>query len=156
RARSADVLAPHVSQREHAGGETGRAAPVPDVRRGRPEDGADPRPGAGARTVRSDRVPDDDLRAIDRVQPHRAVHHARRRAAARRARGEGVHPTSDLMPPEPGELAAADARFAKNTAVMSVGTALSRLTGFLRLSFAAWAFGFTATSLADTYNRANI
>ena len=36
---------------------------------------------------------------------------------------------------------------------MSVGTALSRLTGFLRLSVAAWALG--TLGVADVYNRAN-
>ncbi len=38
---------------------------------------------------------------------------------------------------------------------MSVGTALSRLTGFLRLAGAAWALGITETRLADAYNIAN-
>ena len=41
----------------------------------------------------------------------------------------------------------------RNTAVMSVGTALSRLTGFLRVSVAAWALG--DLGLANTYTRAN-
>jgi putative peptidoglycan lipid II flippase len=41
----------------------------------------------------------------------------------------------------------------RNTAVMSVGTALSRVTGFLRLSVAAWALG--ALGVANVYNRAN-
>ena len=41
----------------------------------------------------------------------------------------------------------------RNTAVMSVGTALSRITGFLRLSVAAWALG--TLGVADVYNRAN-
>ena len=36
---------------------------------------------------------------------------------------------------------------------MSVGTALSRITGFLRLSFAAWALG--AQEVANVYTRAN-
>jgi putative peptidoglycan lipid II flippase len=40
-----------------------------------------------------------------------------------------------------------------NTAVMSIGTALSRITGFLRLSVAAWALG--NLGVADAYNRAN-
>jgi putative peptidoglycan lipid II flippase len=40
-----------------------------------------------------------------------------------------------------------------NTAVMSIGTALSRITGFLRLSVAAWALG--SLGVADAYNRAN-
>ncbi|MBA3690772.1 MAG: murein biosynthesis integral membrane protein MurJ [Actinobacteria bacterium] len=43
--------------------------------------------------------------------------------------------------------------FVRNTAVMSAGTALSRLTGFLRLSVAAWALGNLGA--ANAYNRAN-
>jgi putative peptidoglycan lipid II flippase len=39
---------------------------------------------------------------------------------------------------------------------MSVGTALSRLTGFLRLAAMAYALGVTETRLADAYNIANI
>jgi putative peptidoglycan lipid II flippase len=41
------------------------------------------------------------------------------------------------------------------TAVMSVGTALSRVTGFLRLAVMAWAIGGTESKLPDTYNLAN-
>ena len=57
---------------------------------------------------------------------------------------------------EPGVLAEADDSrntFVRNTAVMSVGTALSRITGFLRLSVAAWALGNEA--VANAYNRSN-
>ena len=39
---------------------------------------------------------------------------------------------------------------------MSTGTAISRLTGFLRLSAMAFAIGITETRLADAYNVANI
>jgi putative peptidoglycan lipid II flippase len=39
---------------------------------------------------------------------------------------------------------------------MSVGTALSRLTGFLRLSAMAFALGITESRLADAYNIANV
>jgi putative peptidoglycan lipid II flippase len=46
--------------------------------------------------------------------------------------------------------------FVRNTVVMSVGTTLSRLTGFLRLSAMAFAIGITETRLADAYNIANI
>lgn len=46
--------------------------------------------------------------------------------------------------------------FVRHTAVMSVGTALSRLTGFLRLAAMAYALGITETRLADAYNVANI
>ncbi|MFY9588511.1 MAG: murein biosynthesis integral membrane protein MurJ [Actinomycetota bacterium] len=41
------------------------------------------------------------------------------------------------------------------TAIMSVGTALSRITGFLRLAVIAWAIGGAESKLPDTYNLAN-
>jgi putative peptidoglycan lipid II flippase len=44
-------------------------------------------------------------------------------------------------------------RFSRNTLVMSVGTLLSRLTGFGKVFALAYAFGFTR--LADTYQIAN-
>jgi len=56
----------------------------------------------------------------------------------------------DELPPEDSFDA-----YARNTAVMTVGTSLSRLTGFLRIAAQAAALGVTATTLADTYNRAN-
>ena len=61
------------------------------------------------------------------------------------------------MTPDPGELPAVDTResFVRNTALMSVGTTLSRLTGFLRLSAMTWAIGVTVTTLPNTYNVAN-
>ena len=43
----------------------------------------------------------------------------------------------------------------RSTAVMSVGTALSRVTGFLRLAVIAWAIGGAESKLPDTYNLAN-
>lgn len=54
-------------------------------------------------------------------------------------------------------LPAEDSRaaYARNTAVMTVGTSLSRLTGFLRIATQAAALGLTASALADTYNKAN-
>ncbi len=65
------------------------------------------------------------------------------------------------VPPE--DPSAADAApddstsaFVRRTAVMSVGTALSRLTGFLRLAAMAYALGITETRLPDAYNIANI
>jgi putative peptidoglycan lipid II flippase len=62
-----------------------------------------------------------------------------------------------MMPPEameePGSEDSAGA-FVRNTAVMSVGTALSRLTGFLRLTFAAAALGDAV--VASSYNAANV
>jgi putative peptidoglycan lipid II flippase len=46
--------------------------------------------------------------------------------------------------------------FVRNTVVMSAGTTLSRVTGFLRLSAMAFAIGITESRLADAYNIANI
>jgi putative peptidoglycan lipid II flippase len=62
-----------------------------------------------------------------------------------------------MTPPEALEdLAPEDSAgaFVRNTAVMSVGTALSRLTGFLRLTFAAAALGDGL--VASSYNAANV
>jgi putative peptidoglycan lipid II flippase len=60
--------------------------------------------------------------------------------------------------PETAELRPEDSTpaFVRNTAVMAVGTSLSRLTGFLRVSAMAFALGITETRLADAYNIANI
>lgn len=55
--------------------------------------------------------------------------------------------------PRPDEEGAG--RLVRSTALMSVGTALSRLTGFLRVSAMAFALGVAETRLADTYNVAN-
>jgi putative peptidoglycan lipid II flippase len=75
--------------------------------------------------------------------------------------GQEVRATSDLVTPgtpEGVDLPPEDsqAAFVRNTAVMSVGTALSRVTGFLRLSAMAYALGIAETRLADAYNIANI
>jgi putative peptidoglycan lipid II flippase len=71
-------------------------------------------------------------------------------------------PTDPASEPLTGELdlraeAGADTARAltRATAVMSVGTALSRITGFLRLAVMAWAIGGAETKLPDTYNLAN-
>ena len=75
--------------------------------------------------------------------------------------GEEVPATSDelrpLASPETAEVRPEDtpAAFARNTAVMALGTTLSRLTGFLRVSAMAYAIGITETRLADAYNIAN-
>lgn len=60
--------------------------------------------------------------------------------------------------PEAPEVRSVDSTpaFVRNTAVMSVGTALSRVTGFLRLAALAYALGITETRLADAYNVANV
>ncbi|MGZ4113992.1 MAG: murein biosynthesis integral membrane protein MurJ [Actinomycetota bacterium] len=72
--------------------------------------------------------------------------------------GEEVRATSrGMMPPEAGEEPGSQdsaGAFVRNTAVMSVGTALSRLTGFLRLTFAAAALGDAV--VASSYNAANV
>ncbi|HVL80358.1 MAG TPA: murein biosynthesis integral membrane protein MurJ [Actinomycetota bacterium] len=47
------------------------------------------------------------------------------------------------------------ARLYRDTAVMSVGTALSRITGLARVAAMTYALGVTATRLADAYNYAN-
>ncbi|MGZ4144019.1 MAG: murein biosynthesis integral membrane protein MurJ [Actinomycetota bacterium] len=44
---------------------------------------------------------------------------------------------------------------ARATVAMSIGTALSRLTGFGRIAVMAWAIGATESKLPDTYNLAN-
>lgn len=43
----------------------------------------------------------------------------------------------------------------RHSAVMSVGTGLSRLTGFLRLSALVWALGVSGNRIPDAYNTAN-
>jgi putative peptidoglycan lipid II flippase len=45
--------------------------------------------------------------------------------------------------------------YVRHSAIMSVGTGLSRLTGFLRLAALAFALGQTESRLADAYNVAN-
>ena len=57
-------------------------------------------------------------------------------------------PPSDDAPVPPAE------GFARSTAVMAVGTTLSRITGFLRVSALAYALG-VVTVRADAYNVAN-
>jgi putative peptidoglycan lipid II flippase len=69
---------------------------------------------------------------------------------------EEVVPTSEFVSeepvaPPPGE----GGEYIRNTALMTVGTSLSRLTGFLRILVAAAALGVSVSALADTYNRAN-
>jgi putative peptidoglycan lipid II flippase len=61
-----------------------------------------------------------------------------------------------MRPPEAFEDEAPEdpSAFVRNTAVMSLGTALSRLTGFLRLTAAAAALG--SGVVASAYNAANV
>jgi putative peptidoglycan lipid II flippase len=61
------------------------------------------------------------------------------------------HGPSDPPPPEDSTRS-----FVRNTVVMSVGTGLSRVTGFLRLSAMAFALGITESRLPDAYNIANV
>ena len=65
-------------------------------------------------------------------------------------------PPPQAGPPAPEQQEDTTSSFVRNTVVMSTGTALSRLTGFLRLSAMAYALGITETRLADAYNVANI
>jgi putative peptidoglycan lipid II flippase len=60
--------------------------------------------------------------------------------------------------PDAAELAPEDSpeAYIRNTAVMTAGTFLSRLTGLVRVGVQAWAIGVTVSALADTYNRANV
>jgi len=70
----------------------------------------------------------------------------------------GVEPPPPPAPPaRPGPPAEdSTSSFVRNTIVMSTGIAISRLTGFLRLSAMAFAIGITESRLADAYNVANI
>ncbi|HZA60723.1 MAG TPA: murein biosynthesis integral membrane protein MurJ, partial [Actinomycetota bacterium] len=61
--------------------------------------------------------------------------------------GADVTPDEDLHPEGAGLV--------RSTALMSIGTALSRLTGFLRVSSMAFALGVAETRLADAYNVPN-
>jgi putative peptidoglycan lipid II flippase len=73
--------------------------------------------------------------------------------------GEEVPATSDLVTPGPSEPPPPEdstSSFVRNTVVMSIGTALSRVTGFLRLSAMAFALGITESRLPDAYNIANV
>src|SRR5437899_8934307 len=66
-------------------------------------------------------------------------------------------PPSDPITGEldPGNAASPPTSLTRATAVMSVGTALSRITGFVRLAVIAWAIGGVESKLPDTYNLAN-
>ena len=67
-----------------------------------------------------------------------------------------------MTPDDPGATGpgvpggdAEDVSLLRSTAVMAVGTTLSRVTGFLRVAAMAFALGVTETRLADAYNVAN-
>lgn len=59
------------------------------------------------------------------------------------------------MADPPAGPALGEQTLGRATAVMSAGTALSRLTGFMRLATMAWAIGGAESKLPDTYNLAN-
>jgi putative peptidoglycan lipid II flippase len=69
-----------------------------------------------------------------------------------------VHQTSEILTPPPAQLPEQDSRatYARNTAVMTVGTTLSRLTGYVRIAAQTAALGVTIGTLGDVYTRANI
>jgi putative peptidoglycan lipid II flippase len=77
--------------------------------------------------------------------------------------GKEVPASSENVTPDdpgtPGAGASAwdaeDVSLVRSTAVMAVGTTLSRITGFLRLAAMAFALGVAETRLADAYNVAN-
>lgn len=66
-------------------------------------------------------------------------------------------PSDPAVGAEPGATpsGARGPSLARATAVMSVGTAFSRVSGFVRLAVIAWAIGGTESKLPDTYNLAN-
>ncbi|MEW6059675.1 MAG: murein biosynthesis integral membrane protein MurJ [Actinomycetota bacterium] len=74
--------------------------------------------------------------------------------------GQEVSATSDVLTPETPEaheLPSEDSQqaFVRRTVSMSVGTALSRVTGFLRVSATAFALGVAQNRLATAYTVAN-
>jgi putative peptidoglycan lipid II flippase len=77
---------------------------------------------------------------------------------------EEVGPTPDAVRPDavtpeqdPVEGLPADTTgaYVRNTALMTVGTALSRLTGYVRIAAQTAALGVTVGALGDVYTRAN-
>jgi putative peptidoglycan lipid II flippase len=69
---------------------------------------------------------------------------------------EAAVPDQDLTGPGPGRPDGDTPEgLVRSTAVMAVGTALSRLTGFLRVAAMAFAIGVAESRLADAYSVAN-
>ena len=60
-----------------------------------------------------------------------------------------------MTPDDPPVPADGDTGLIRSTAAMAVGTALSRLTGFVRVAAMAFALGVAESRLADSYNVAN-
>jgi putative peptidoglycan lipid II flippase len=70
--------------------------------------------------------------------------------------GKEAPATAEILTPAPAPPGEETAGwFIRHSAVMSVGTGLSRLTGFLRVAAMAYALGVTESRLADAYNVAN-
>jgi putative peptidoglycan lipid II flippase len=71
---------------------------------------------------------------------------------------EEVPATSETLTPPPDDLPGEDSRaeYARSTAVMTVGTTLSRVTGYIRIAAQTAALGVTIGSLGDVYTRANV
>lgn len=68
----------------------------------------------------------------------------------------GVPSAGEPEGPGPAESPISEeAAIGRGAAIATAGTALSRVTGFLRLATAAYALGVTETRLHDTYNIAN-
>ena len=69
-----------------------------------------------------------------------------------------IDPASSLTDPQEPPIPSSEdpgPSLARATLAMSVGTALSRVTGFGRIAVMAWAMGATESKLPDTYNLAN-
>jgi putative peptidoglycan lipid II flippase len=68
--------------------------------------------------------------------------------------GKEVLTSTEVLTP-PNEPEDTPQSFVRHSAVMSVGTALSRITGLLRLAAMAYALGVAEGRIADAYNVAN-
>ncbi len=91
------------------------------------------------------------------VNPDRADHHDRRRPGPDRALVEEVVPAAAPVSSKEGPpLRDTRDSLMRHTAVMTVGTTLSRLTGFLRLTAMTAALGVTVSSLGSIYTVANL
>ena len=95
--------------------------------------------------------------AIHGGQPDRTAHHDRSRTGPRRPVVEEVVPAAAPVSTE-GERPPRDTResLMRHAAVMTVGTTLSRLTGFLRLAAMTATLGVTVSALGSVYTIANL
>src|SRR5205085_5827301 len=108
--------------------------PVPDAR-------PDPHADRGGHRPRTGTASATDRRPFDGLQPRRPGHHDRGGAVPGRVVGEEVRATADVLTPGGSVGPDSPDAFVRNTAVMSVGTAFSRVTGYLRLAAMAYALG---------------